>query len=82
MQLAAPEISNWLEWVWRAWHRLSLDRPYYGGGMGPSIPGRISWQSVAAWAKHHGQDAGFLDKAVVAMDTVYLDWSVERMKKP
>jgi hypothetical protein len=77
---AAPEINNWLEWVWRAWHRLSLDRPLYGGGMGPPIPGRIPWQSVAAWAAHHGQDAWVLDKAVVAMDTVFLEWSAERMK--
>lgn len=48
--------------------------------MGSPIPGRISWESVAAWAAHHGQDVGFLDKAVVAMDTVFLEWSAERMK--
>lgn len=77
----SPEISSWLEWVWRAWQRLTLDRPLYGGGMGPAIPGRIPWQTVRDWAVHHGQDALFLDKAVIAMDGVYLEWTLAQLKK-
>lgn len=78
----SPEINNWLEWIWRAWHRLSLDRPIYGGGMGAPIPGRIPWHAVAEWAAFHDQDVVLLDKAVVAMDTVWLEWNAERMKAP
>ncbi len=80
VQPVAPEISDWLIWVWRAWQRLTLDRPMHGGGLGAVMPGRIPWQSVRDWAEQHGQDLAFLDQAVVAMDTVFLEWSAERMK--
>lgn len=68
-------------WVWRAWHRLSLDRPVYGGGMGAMIQGRIPWQLVMAYADRHNHDAVFLDQAVVQMDSAFLAWSAERMKQ-
>lgn len=49
--------------------------------MGAVVPGRIPWRAVAEWADYHDQDAAFLDKAVQAMDDVYLAWCEARRKK-
>jgi hypothetical protein len=71
-------------WVWRAWHRLHPDRPQYGGGFGPAVPGDIPWWQLAAWAEHHGMTSGefaILDLSVRAMDRVYRAWWVTHQKK-
>lgn len=73
-------VHEWLLWAWRAWHRLSFDRPVYIGGLGGALPGRISWRMVVDWAEYHDQDAEFLDAAVIEMDNVYLEWAAEKLK--
>jgi hypothetical protein len=67
-------VPDWLEWVWRAWTRLNADRPYYGGGMGPMVPGRIPWRTVDEWARRHGLDMAFLDRCLFEMDSELLAW--------
>lgn len=69
--------------MWRAWHRLHLDRPHYGGGMGSTVPGRISWRDVREWADYHDMTADefdFLDHCIRAMDGDYLEWSAARAR--
>lgn len=73
----APEVDAATNWIWRAWQRLHDDRPHYGGGMGPSVPGRIPWTTIMAWARHHNLQDGetaMLDACLVAMDAAYLEW--------
>jgi hypothetical protein len=77
LEVDAPPIDPTLEWIWRAWHRLSDDRPHFGGGMGPPIPGRIPWSVVHLWAEHHELQKGemdMLDLCLGQMDVVYLEW--------
>ncbi len=83
--LPEPTIDPELTWVWRAWMRLQFDRPYYGGGMGPVMPGRIPFTSVAEWARVEGLSrdrAAFMDHCIMAMDTEFLAWHRERQPKP
>jgi hypothetical protein len=84
--LPRPDVPEWLEWVWRAWHRLNLDRPYFGGGMGPMVPGRIAWRDVVTWCEFHdlpGEAVGFLDRCIVAMDTEFVGFQAAKAaKKP
>jgi hypothetical protein len=75
-----PVVDSTLDWIWRAWHRLSDDRPYHGGGMGPAVPGRIPWTVVLAWSRHHRLSRGemtMLDIGFAAMDATYIDWWVK-----
>lgn len=81
----APTIDPSLEWIWRAWQRLHPDRPHYGGGMGPSVPGRIPWSTVRLWCKHHGLRKGemnMLDLCFGALDGQYLEWWQSKQKRP
>lgn len=76
-------MPDHLQWIWRAWHRLTLDRPWWPGGMGPAVPGRIPWGLVQDWATGHALtfDATlFLDRCLIAMDTVFLEYWTERAK--
>jgi hypothetical protein len=79
-----PPADASLDWIWRAWHRLSDDRPRYGGGMGPSVPGRIPWMVVQAWSRHHRLHRGemqMLDLCLGAMDAAYIAWWSEQQPK-
>ena len=79
-----PEVEEWVMWVWSAWQRLSQDRPWRGGGMGPMIPGQIPWQSVRDWCHHRGRsadDVDFADQCIQAMDGVYINWYIEKLPK-
>lgn len=70
--------------AWRCWHRLHLDRPYWGGGMGPMVPGRIPWAAVRAWAEHHAMTSDeheFLDHCIREMDAAFLDYQAEVAKR-
>lgn len=80
-----PVINPAFDWIWRAWHRLSDDRPRYGGGMGPSVPGRIPWTVVAQWCRHHDLTRAemlLLDACFAVMDVVYLEWWSAAQAKP
>ncbi len=77
MATLEPKAAAEFEWIWRAWHRLSDDRPRFGGGMGPPVPGRIPWLTVWRWAEHNGLQKGelnMLDVCFAALDSIYLDW--------
>ena len=79
----APNVNPRYRWIWRAWHRLSLDRPYYGGGMGPPVPGNIPWWQLKLWAQHHGLTRSqftMLDICVRKMDEVYRTWIRDKME--
>lgn len=79
-----PVLDPTLLWIWRAWHRLTDDRPYHGGGMGPAVPGRIPWSLVHLWAQHHQLERGamaMLDACFAELDTVYLTWWVAQQPK-
>jgi len=85
MASAAPriEVPAHLNWVWRAWNRLSLDRPFAGGGLGPAVPLRIPWRDVVLWCDTHGystEDLWFLEKCFHKLDGIYLEWWKEKMK--
>lgn len=78
-----PTIDDWLMWVWRAWSRLNLDRPYIGGGMSSALPGRIPWRDVVLWGEVHGlspEDLDFLDHCVIAMDSAFLEATEQKRK--
>ncbi|CAO3446618.1 hypothetical protein [Azospirillum argentinense] len=70
----------WCVWAWRAWHSLTDDRAWRGGGMGPATPCRIPWLVIVAYADRHGHDADQLLKLIHAMDEVFLDWMAEQIK--
>lgn len=77
----APFIEPYLLWIWRAWHRLSHDRPLHGGGMGPAVPGPIPWRVVRAWAEVYDLTRDrflMLDRMIQAMDAEYLSWWVKQ----
>lgn len=72
-----------LEWVWTAWQRLDLDRPWRAGGMGPPIPGPIPLRDVREWCEFHdlaGEDVLFLDTCFAEMDKAYMDWHAEQVR--
>jgi hypothetical protein len=77
----APDVDRQWQWIWRAWHRLSDERPQYGGGMGPLIPGNIPWSLVYRWAEAHGMTRGemvFLDFCIQRMDRTFHKWWVSK----
>lgn len=79
-----PEVDASLDWIWRAWHRLSDDRPQWGGGMGPSVPGRIPWITLHTWSQHHDlsrAEMAMLDLCIGEMDAVYLTWWTDNQAK-
>lgn len=74
--IPTPEIPADFEGVWRAWHRLHLDRPWRSGGFGPPTPGPIPWRDVLAWCDFHGvegADVAMYDACVIAMDSVFME---------
>lgn len=73
-----------MRWVWRAWQQLDHERRWIGGGMAPSIPGRIPWTAMLAWCRHHRRspdDLDFLAACMAAMDEVFIDWWLERQRQ-
>lgn len=71
-------------WVWRAWNRLTADRPWIGGGMGSPSPGNIPWSIVTAWAGVHDYDedeTDMLDLLIQEMDAEYLSWWREEAER-
>lgn len=78
-----PYIEPQNVWIWRTWHRLHPDRPQFGGGMGPTVPGAIPWLTLRLWADSHHLTSGeftMLDRCVQGMDAEYFDWWSERQK--
>lgn len=54
-----------------------------GGVLIKSVPGKIPWTSVLAWATAHDytpDDRDMLDRCIQAMDAVYLEWWAEKNK--
>lgn len=84
-----PDAAPWLDWIWEAWWRLSDERPHIvtgmsapmGGSLIRSVPGKISWSSVARWCDAHGygdEDRDMMDRCIQSMDAVYLQWWTEK----
>ena len=81
-------LPEW-QWIWRAWHRLSAERPHVTQGfsvpMGGTViegrPGVIPWSAVQRWAEHHGltwAEMALLDRVLLAMDGVYVrHWAAQ-----
>lgn len=62
--------------AWRAWWRLHEDRPWYGGGFGPMIPGRIPFAAVRDWCAFRnvpGPEVDVLDRLFRAMDEAFFE---------
>lgn len=79
-----PDVDPGLRWVWDAWHRLSADRPWKAGGMGPAFPGNIAWASVVGWCDFHGhtgEDVAFMDLCFRAMDEVFFEDHIRRVNE-
>ena len=77
-------MPAWCQWIWRAWHRLSADRAWIGGGFGAPAPGRIPWTAIAAWCRHHdigADDQELLEAGLDAMDDEYIAWHAERARQ-
>jgi hypothetical protein len=73
----AADVHPQYLWIWRCWQRLSPDRPWIGGGMGPAQPGNIPWMTLRAWAEAYDLSEGefaLLDQCVRAMDGVFRTW--------
>ncbi|MGC2853957.1 hypothetical protein ACM64Y_00645 [Novispirillum sp. DQ9] len=71
------DLEPWLRWIWRAWRRLSDERPRIGM---EGVPGPIAWSSVDRWAQRNGINGDrfdFLDRMIEAMDRVYLEWATK-----
>ena len=84
-RVPVADVPDWLEWVWRAWHRLSADRPWRGGGFGPSLPGAIPWGMIRDWCDHHGygpDELAFMDGCFREMDAVHREWLDKQRPKP
>ncbi|MBP2229667.1 hypothetical protein J2847_002966 [Azospirillum agricola] len=77
----AVEPLPWCRWVWRAWHDLSDDRQWRGGGMGSPSPCNIPWTAARAYAADHGFHLPTLFRRLRAMDGVYAEWWAEQAKE-
>jgi hypothetical protein len=80
----AAEVLPEFQWIWRAWRRLSSDRPNHGGGFGPSVPGDIPWSLLLKWAEHHEMTKAefyLLDRCCQAMDREYRAWTMEQAQR-
>jgi len=75
------EPLPWCRWAWRAWHDLSDDRQWRGGGMEPVMPCNIPWTAARAYAADHGYDPPTLFALLRAMDGVYTAWWAEQVKE-
>jgi hypothetical protein len=78
-----PKVEPGFSWLWRAWVRLSRDRPRFGGGFSAPVPGYIPWLSVMQWAEKNGlddDDANLLDDVMNALSDFDLRWFVEHQK--
>jgi hypothetical protein len=78
-----PEVTikPEFQWIWRAWRRLSADRPFIAGGMGPSVPGAIPWAVAIEWARYHGlsrDEFDLMDHCLGRLDETYRQWWMER----
>lgn len=72
-----PQLPDWLFWIWRAWHTLTHERAWIGGGMGPAAPGRIPWSAVMLYCdrlRYGEEDRLLLTRGVAAMDEAFLEW--------
>jgi len=80
-----PELEPWAAWVWRAWNRLTADRPMHQvtvplplGKVAYQLrPGRIPYTSIEAYARRRGiagDDFDMLDRLMGEMDDEYLSW--------
>jgi hypothetical protein len=79
----APIVDHRFNFVWRAYDRLSSDRKWRSGGMGPSVPGQIPWSVVRQWAEEHNltyDDKWLMDACFQAMDALYIEWWNEQQK--
>jgi hypothetical protein len=84
LEAELPVDDPALDWIWKAWQRLRHDRPFYGGGMGPPVPGRIPWTVVRAWGQYHRLRRGefeMMDLCFAVLDGVYIEWYVAEQKK-
>ncbi|WP_245987101.1 hypothetical protein [Azospirillum thermophilum] len=75
------EVEPWCQWAWRAWHDLTDDRQWRGGGLGPATPCRIPWAAAMAYAAQHRLDPDSLLKLLRAMDEVFLVWHAEQVDR-
>lgn len=78
------EVDPMWSWIWRAWHRLSAERSWVPGGMGPAQPCNIPWTTVMKWVDRHRigpEDEALLDRCILAMDNVFKNWWAESAKK-
>jgi hypothetical protein len=85
LEAEVPAHDPNLDWIWKAWQRLRYDRPMYGGGMGPAMPGRIPWTVVRAWAAFHRLHKGeieLMDTCFGALDAVWIAWYLAQHKEP
>lgn len=55
-----------------------------GGLIVTGRPFAIPWTAVSAWARHHGfskAEMAFLDRCIVAMDSLFLDRWKQKMEE-
>ena len=79
-----PALPDHLHWIWRAWWRLSDDRPWSGGEMAAPMPRRIPWTAVNAWCLRRGYDddqEDALEAGLAALDDEYLAWHAEERRR-
>lgn len=74
------EPADWCKWAWRAWHALTNDRYWRGGGLGPAMPCGIPYAAVALYASQHELEIDFLHSLIQEMDTVFIAWFVQKVK--
>ena len=77
-------IEDGFREIWSAWHRLSQDREWISGGMGPPIPQRITWRSVVDWCDYYDvppHQVDLYDSCFAAMDEVFMEWRAAHIKR-
>lgn len=77
------EVPQGLEWVWRAWWRLSDGRNWLSG-MSAAIPLPITFVAITHWADHYGYDeemVSILDVCCKAMDEVFIQHMQQKSQK-
>lgn len=77
---AEPEMPAWAGTVWQCWESLHHDRVQIPVGMGASVPGRIPWLAVDAWARRYGISGDQFEFLLICLEAMDLEYMVHQQR--